>query len=439
MALARSRIPLNVFINSRLVGQLRKQSSGAIDFRYDDSWLRWRHVFPISLSLPLREDRYVGESVAAVFDNLLPDNAEIRQRLAERVGAQADDAYSLLSAIGRDCVGALQFLPDGAEPGPAGKVAGEPAPSRRIGALLADLGRTPLGVSSEDEDFRISIAGAQEKTALLFWKKKWHVPRGSTATTHILKPPIGVLRNGIDLSRSVENEHFCMLLTAALGLPTARTSIATFNGMRVLAVERFDRHWTKDKRLLRLPQEDLCQALSISPTRKYQSDGGPGIRAVLQLLKASDHPQPDQRLFMKAQMAFWLLGATDGHAKNFSIFLHPGGGFSLTPLYDVMSLQPAYTAGQVKRNRMKLAMSAGSNRHYVLDTVRVRHYIQSAEQAGMPASVVHEIAAELVRQWPEARASAVAKLPKDFPLPIPNAIVAGVEQRLRLMRSEVSA
>lgn len=307
MARPRTRVPLNVFLNARLVGRLRKETSGAIDFQYDESWLAWEHTFPVSLSLPLREDRYTGDPVTAVFDNLLPDNTAIRRRLAERVRADGDDAYSLLSAIGRDCVGALQFLPEGAEPGPAGTVDGELATGERIAALLADLGRTPLGVSAEDEEFRISIAGAQEKTALLFWKRKWHIPHGSTATTHIFKPQIGVLGNGIDLSRSVENEHLCMLLTAALGLPTAATAMTDFGGKRVLVVERFDRQWTKDKRLLRLPQEDCCQALSVPPVRKYQSDGGPGIRQILQFLKASDDAQADQRLFIKAQIAFWLL------------------------------------------------------------------------------------------------------------------------------------
>jgi serine/threonine-protein kinase HipA len=123
------------------------------------------------------------------------------------------------------------------------------------------------------------------------------------------------------------------------GLPTARTEIREFSGRRALVVERFDRLHTRDGRLLRLPQEDCCQALSVPPPRKYEPDGGPGMR-ILDLLKASDEPEADQTLFLKAQIVFWLLGATDGHAKNFSIFLLPGGRFRLTPLYDVMSAQP---------------------------------------------------------------------------------------------------
>lgn len=242
-----------------------------------------------------------------------------------------------------------------------------------------------------------------------------------------------MLRNGVDLTRSVENEHLCMLLTAELGLPTAKTSIATFGDSNVLVIERFDRRWTKDKRLLRLPQEDLCQALSAPPARKYQSEGGPGIREILQLLKASDDPHSERRMFMEAQIVFWLLGATDGHAKNFSIFLHPGGGFRLTPLYDVMSLQPAYDANQIKRNRMKLAMSVGDKRHYVIDSILPRHFVQSAEQAGMPATTVSEIMQELVDRTPHAIATATEQLPSGFPKQIKASIVRGLNERIGLL------
>jgi serine/threonine-protein kinase HipA len=281
-----------------------------------------------------------GNPVVAVFDNLLPDSSPIRRRLAERAHAGGEDAYSLLTAIGRDCVGALQFLPGDEEPEAIGEPQGQTVSDKRIAAILTDLAQAPLGVSVEDEEFRISIAGAQEKTALLYWKDHWRIPNGSTPTTHILKPQIGVLKSGIDLSHSVENEHFCMELARSLGLPTAKTNMVDFEDQRVLVVERFDRQWTGDHRLLRLPQEDCCQALSIPPTHKYQADGGPGIEQVLELLKASDNPEEDQRLFIRAQLVFWLMGATDGHAKNFSLFLYPGGGFRLTPLYDVMSAQP---------------------------------------------------------------------------------------------------
>lgn len=431
MARKRTRIPLNVFLNGRHVGRLKREASGAIDFQYDPAWLPWEYALPVSLSLPLQEDRFVGDPVIAVFDNLLPDNETVRRRLADRTHADGYDAYSLLTAVGRDCVGALQFLPDDEEPGPVGAVAGRAIGNDEIARILSDLKATPLGID-EDAEFRISLAGAQEKTALLYWNKKWHVPHGTTATTHIFKPQIGKLENGIDLSQSVENEHLCLKLTAALGLPSAHTEIQDFEGKRVLVVERFDRRWTKDKRLLRLPQEDCCQALSVPPTRKYEPDGGPGVRELLDLLKASDEPTADQRMFLKAQIVFWLLGATDGHAKNFSIYLAPGGRFHLTPLYDVMSAQPNIDEGEIQWNKMKLAMAVGDNRHYVINRIAPRHFLQTAKKSGVPPAMVQEILDEIADIAPAAIDTALASLPEDFPEPIAQSIIEGLRRRLRL-------
>ena len=134
----RPRPPLNVYLNGRIVGQLHRSSSGAIDFRYDQSWLDWPRAIPVSLSLPLREDRYIGAPVAAVFENLLPDNLDIRRRVAERSHAHGSDAYSLLAAIGRDCVGALQFIPDGIEVEPPGPIDARPVSDEEVAAIFAD-------------------------------------------------------------------------------------------------------------------------------------------------------------------------------------------------------------------------------------------------------------------------------------------------------------
>lgn len=434
MARRRTRIPLNVFLNARLVGQLRRQTSGAIEFQYDTDWLGWEHTLPLSLSLPLREDRYIGDPVIAVFDNLLPDAEPIRRRVAERVHADGHDAYSLLAKVGRDCVGALQFLPEGHEPGPAGGIDSRIIRDAEIAAKIGDLAATPLGVD-EDEEFRISLAGAQEKTALLRWKGKWRVPRGTTPTTHILKPRIGHLPAGIDLTQSVENEYLCMKLTAAFGLPTATVEMADFGDRRVLVVERFDRRWTLDKRLLRLPQEDCCQALSVSPTRKYEAEGGPGIAAVLDLLKGSDDPESDRRFFLAAQIMFWLLGATDGHAKNFSIFLRPGGRFRLTPLYDVMSTQPARDAGQLQKNKMKLALAVGDRRHHAIDSIAPRHFVQTAQRNGVPGDVVEGVFEKLLEQEDEAIEQVMGNLPVDFPEALVQGIIEGLRRRMRMLDS----
>lgn len=432
MARRSSRVPLNVFLNGRIVGQLRRATSGAIDFRYDTNWLEWRYTFPVSLSLPLREDKYIGDPVIAVFDNLLPDNDDIRATLAARKRADGTDAYSLLAAIGRDCVGALQFLPDGEDPGKAGELNAVPISGEEIADVLGDLAAAPLGIG-RDDDFRISLAGVQEKTALLFHNDGWHVPHGTTATTHIFKPQIG-MRDARDLTKSVENEYLCMHIIAALDIPVAKTRIADFGTTRALVIERFDRQWTKDNRLLRVPQEDCCQALSIPPNRKYEAQGGPGIAAILEFLKGSDQPDDDQRLFMKAQIAFWLLAATDGHAKNFSVFLYPGGGFQLTPLYDVMSTQHLFEIGQLRRNQMKHAMAVGDNRHYQLHEIMPRHFLQSAASAGMPATAIQSILEQLGDHMPAAIDSVGNALPNDFPEDLREAICNGALARLERIR-----
>jgi len=429
MARRPAHAPLNVYLNARLVGRLRRESSGAIDFQYDKDWLAWASAIPVSVSLPLREDRYIGDPVLAVFANLLPDNDDIRRRVAERSQADGSDTYSLLSAIGRDCVGALQFLPEGMAPATAGAIDGRAVDDKEIAAMVSNLARNPLGIGP-DQEFRISLAGAQEKTALLYWKDKWYVPHGTTATTHIIKPQIGTLSNGIDLTNSVENEHFCLELVAALGLPVAKSCIIDFAGKRVLAIERFDRTWTRDGRLLRLPQEDCCQALSVPPARKYESEGGPGIRAIAGLLKGSDAPDTDQRAFFKAQIVFWLLGATDGHAKNFSIRLAPGGRFRLAPLYDIISAQPSLDAGQITQNQMKLAMAIGTNRHYAVHTIVGRHFVQTAKSCGLPDKMVKEVIQELTDTTASGIDQTLSGLPKGFPQRIAASITDGAKRRL---------
>jgi serine/threonine-protein kinase HipA len=327
--------------------------------------------------------------------------------------------------------GALQFLPEGAAPGPAGAIASRPLSDGAVADLLRNLSNAPLGLS-EDEDFRISIAGAQAKTALLFHRRRFCLPLGTTATSHILKPQIGKLRSGVDLSRSVENEYFCMQLIQALGMPVARTEIRDFDGERALVVERFDR--IRDgRRLLRLPQEDLCQALGVPSSRKYQADGGPGMGDVVALLEGSDDPAGDRHRFVQAQLVFWLLGATDGHAKNCSIHLYPGGRFRLTPLYDVMSSQPYVDAGQIRRGKMKLALSVGGR--YRVHDIRLRHFQQAAQEHGLPASLVPALVTDLADRVPAACDQTLSALSPDFPAPLAEAIADGVRHRLsRLTR-----
>lgn len=432
MGRKRSYIPLNVFLNSRLVGQLVREPSGGVSFAYARDWLEWEHRMPVSLSLPLQENRYSGAPVMAVFDNLLPDSDLIRRRVAERVGAEGVDAFSLLSQIGRDCIGALQFLPDGHEPQPMSELTGEPVDEAQIGAILSDLDLAPLGIRREN-DFRISVAGAQEKTALLRKDGQWIEPTGTTPTTHIIKPQIGRLPNGMDLSDSVENEYVCLKLMDAFGLRAANVEMAQFGDKKALVVERFDRRWTSDGRLIRLPQEDCCQALSVVPTQKYQNEGGPGVSDIMELLLGSDDPNKDRYDFFKANVLFWLLGATDGHGKNFSVSLLPGGRFRMTPLYDVLTVQPTVDARQIERKYFKLAMNFGNSNHYKVANIVGRHIVETGVQSGLSRAVVQGLIEELQETSQAIVEATFNQLPEGFPEALVSSIDGALKARLHLL------
>ncbi|MCR9225053.1 MAG: type II toxin-antitoxin system HipA family toxin [Hyphomonas sp.] len=424
---------LNVFLNARLVGRLEQAASGAISFAYDHEWLAWEHAMPVSTSLPLAERTWRGAEVVNVFENLLPDAERVRRNVAERLGAEGTDACSLLSVAGRDCVGALQFLVDDEDPGQAGDVQGEQLSEAQIAQLIRGLRVNPLGLDREDEDFRISIAGAQDKTALLQKDGVWHRPIGTTATTHILKPAIGVIHNDIDLNDSVQNEFVCIELCRALGLEVAEAAIESFEDQLTLSVTRFDRLWTDDGRLLRLPQEDFCQAISVPSTRKYQRDGGPGVLDILERLKESDTPNEDRMAFFRAQMVFWLIGATDGHSKNFSIQLRPGGRFVLAPLYDIISAQPIVDDGRIAHNRYKLAMSLGLNNRYQVMQITRRHFDQTAEAAGLPKGTGARLCEELNAAIPGALEAIRELADNTISAALIESIATGVQSRRELL------
>jgi len=388
---------LDVYINAALVGKLTRNPAGGIEFSYSSEWLESSNAQAISCSMQLREEPFRDTRVNAYFDNLLPDNDSIRKRIAERVGADGKSAFDLLSHIGRDCVGALRFIPEGVPVSFSSTIEGEEVKAKEIATILKDLKTSPLGLG-RDQEFRISLAGAQEKTALLRWKSKWYRPSGTTATTHILKPPMGELPNGIDMSQSVQNEWLCLKLAEHFGLRVAKAEIANFDGMDCLVVERFDRKWTSDqKSLLRLPQEDLCQALGVPWSRKYESEGGPGIKTIMDFLNASDRRDEDREKFLRAQIVFFLLGAIDGHAKNFSVALR-STGFALTPLYDIMTIYPALSPGQLEIKSARLAMAIGDNRHYRLREIRRDHWEQTAKKCGFPSEDLERLLDDLIKR-----------------------------------------
>ena len=170
------------------------------------------------------------------------------------------------------------------------------------------------------------------------------------------------------------------------------------------------------------------------PSLKYEADGGPGVRPIMDLLLGSRIAEQDRRMFMKAQVVFWLLCATDGHAKNFSVAIEPEGRFRLTPLYDVISVWPliGHGAQQLALEKARMAMAAISkNRHYRWNDIRPCHWLSTAQACGFDTAVMQGIIDELVEQTPQVVASIESMLPAGFPVSVSDPILRGLEYGAR--------
>lgn len=424
---------LFVWMNGAKVGEWSVLRGGASVFRYEPAWQNSERARALSLSLPLTANLEVrGAQVEHFFDNLLPENPQVRRRMRTRFQTDSTDPFDLLSAIGRDCAGAVQLLPPDRKPQGWDEIDAHPLTEEGVERLLLEVtSPQPIGHADPD-DFRISIAGAQEKTALLRMASKWFQPRGATPTTHILKLPLGIVGHFRgDLSESVENEWLCAQLLRQLDFRVAVSRIEHFGEQKVLAIERFDRRWqgvdkeeVQRKRfkpgrgvwIARIPQEDFCQALGLPPTRKYQADGGPSIADGLALLAGSERADSDVATFMLAQFVFWLLAAIDGHGKNFSLYHQAGGSYGLTPLYDVLSAWPVIGHGknQLALEKAKLAMAIpGKRPHYRLMEIQARHWQAAATFTGVPN--LWERMREIAESVPAAFDRVEKVLPRSFP------------------------
>jgi len=383
---------LTVAMNGDVVGTLHRDGSGAMSFQYAPEWLAEPGSRAVSLSLPLQHGRIRGAQVFNFFSNLLPDSEAIIARMQARFQVETAHPFDLLASVGRDCVGAIQLYPPGQEIPPVTDIVAEPLDDDQIAALLDGYQMAPLGMTEEDADFRISLAGAQEKTALLWYQARWQRPQGSTPTSHIFKLPIGrIEQNNIDLSESCENEWLCLRIAKAFGFPVAQAEMATFGRKKVLIIERFDRRWSSSGWLMRLPQEDFCQALGVSPALKYESHGGPGIADAMKLLLGSRLAGQDREL------------------------------------YDVISAFPLFEAGGIPVKKAKMAMALqGKNRQYHFAMIQPRHFISTAAFAGYSQEAALRLLAEMAERTDDVIASVRAELPPDFPAQVSEAIFKGL-------------
>lgn len=422
---------LIVAMNGIEVGALFRDGRGAMSFQYLQSWLNRPGARAISLSLPLTSKKQEGTAVYNFFSNLLPDSEIIITRMQQRFQIATNHPFDILATIGRDCVGAIQLYPEDIHLSPINEVHAEPLDENMIAKLLAGYRTSPLGMDNT-HDFRISIAGAQEKTALLWYQGTWQRPLGSTPTSHIFKLPIGMIeQNNIDLSESCENEWLCLQIAKAFGFDVANTELATFNNTKALVVERFDRRWSSNNQwLMRLPQEDMCQALGYSPALKYESHGGPGIAEIMKLLLGSRLSTKDRETFFRAQILYWLLAAIDGHAKNFSIFIEPNTSFVMTPLYDVISAYPIFKSKGIPPQKAKMAMALqGKNKQYLWSKIQPRHFQSTAQHVGFSSEQAELLLQEMAMQTARVIHNVEQELPPNFPSHISGAIFEGLEKQ----------
>jgi serine/threonine-protein kinase HipA len=410
-------------------------------FVYTDEWLDNAAAIPISLSMPLTQGPhpFVGHVVFDFFDNLLPDTADIRRRLARQVHARSDGTFDLISEIGRDCVGALMLLPTGEIPSAETKPSGTTLSEADIESLLnRTLDGAAFAQVEDGVEFRISLAGAQHKTALLHWNGNWMLPTSATPTTHILKLPIGSLGAKYHFHDSVENEWLCAQIAKEYGLTVAHSEIARFGQRKVLVVERFDREQTSTG-IRRLPQEDYCQVFGLSSAQKYDSDQQGrkcGIAEILDHLRGSTYAEEDRAHFIVSQLVFWILCAPDGHAKNFSVSLLPGGAFELTPLYDILSAWPLVKNQGMQYQDVSMAMGLkAKNKHFKMQSIMRRHWNIVARKSNI-ADGMDNIITEFIEMTPQVISNVRSRLPNDFPKEVSESIFEGMLQHVNRLAKQ---
>ena len=375
---------LVVLLEGNEVGRVHNDARGRLSLVYDNKWRDAPGSYPLSLSMPLAAQEHGSAPVQAFLWGLLPDNEQVLDRWAKKFQVSARNVFALISHVGEDCAGAVQFVaPDRLEALKNGKAdqvewLDEAEIAKRLKALREDHSAWRL----PRDTGQFSLAGAQPKTALLLQKGKWGIPSGRIPTTHILKPPTG------QFDGHAENEHICLKLARGLGLPVAETKVVRFEKEIAIVIERYDRQPSRNA-ILRIHQEDICQAFGILPTKKYQNEGGPSPASIAELLRNySTDREVDVDTFVEALAFNWLIAGTDAHAKNYSLLLGNGPTVRLAPLYDIASILPYDDVG---RKKIKLSMKIGGE--YKVDEISLLDWQKFAREMRLDAD---KVAAELI-------------------------------------------
>ncbi len=417
---------LEAFVGERRMGTLTYRQD-RITLEYDPDWRRAPDAFPLSLSMPLTGESYTDGAVRPFLWGLLPDNDEVLRRWGQRFHVSARNPFRLLSHVGEECAGAVQFLRlERVEEWSRGKPPSgvdwleEEDLVQRIRELIADH----AGSRRVGDEGHFSLAGAQPKTGLFRDSElgRWGIPKGATPTTHLLKPATGQFED------YMQNEHFCLQLAGALGLSVAKSWTEEIGDIPVIVIERFDRIRMKDETVIRVHQEDACQALGKPPMIKYQNEGGPSAADIFELIRErSSRPAEDKKRFLDAMIYNWMIGGTDAHSKNYGFLLAGGAQVRLCPLYDLSSCLPY--PQEIPPQKARLAMKIGGNyqlsrigvaawekaaKEWKLDSDEVTDRIVAMAEAIPKASSGLEPSSELVQRLGDELIERVSAIRKEF-------------------------
>lgn len=417
---------LNVFLNDSLIGTLTC-NRGKLSFSYEEAYLSRRGAIPLSNSLPLGATVYRHKAVSAYFSNLLPDG-DIRKKIARILHLSASNTFQLLREIGEDCAGAVTLYAPNRDSRVECEPIYRPLSDSEAAEILGNLDCQPLNIKSDDLDYRLSGAGAQNKLIACVEDGKIFLPLRGTPSTHIIKPGIP------DLPESVFNELFCMRLAARCGIPAAQCRIYRWNDVPYYVVSRYDRQRNAAGQFRRIHQEDFGQALQVEPDRKYENEGGPGIADCVGLIAQLRLRAVDMLTFLRLVIFNFLIGNGDAHAKNFSV-LYTDTQAQLAPAYDLIS-----TAVYENLSR-NMAMRIGEQ--YSFERITQGNFVRLGERlnASYGLNVQKILSTELNKMLqtllPEAEKLA-EELNREEPSDIYAKIVVGIHRRRNKLASSDS-